>query len=120
MLSPSRREGVSAIEALPQCVEALLPEAAVRLDPLRRVAKRRAAQARGPELRGAATLDQARALEDPQVLRDGLDRDRKRRGELVHGRLAGGEPGEDRAARRVRQGGEGRAQLVRWHIQSLA
>jgi hypothetical protein len=54
------------------------------------------------------------------VLRDGLDRDRERRRELVDGRLAIGEPREDRAPGGVGQGREGGAQLVDGHIQAIA
>src|SRR3954462_14173272 len=69
IVRPSRRGfgAGSAIEAPLQRVEALLPEAAVALEPLRRVAQRRAAQPRRAQLGRAAALDQARALEHAQV-----------------------------------------------------
>jgi berberine-like enzyme len=41
------------------------------------------------------------------VLRDGLDADRERRGQLADRRLAVGEPVEDRPPGRVGEGGEG-------------
>src|SRR3954471_11224992 len=49
-------------------VKALLPEAAVGLEPLGRVGQRRTAQARRAQLRGAAAFDQAGALEDAEML----------------------------------------------------
>src|SRR5215212_3567302 len=64
---PSR---TSLIEPPLHGVEALLPEAAVGLEPLGRVTQRRTAQPRRAQLRRAATLDQAGALEHAQVLRD--------------------------------------------------
>src|SRR3954447_12434592 len=52
----------SLIEPPLHGVEALLPEAAVGLEPLGRVGQRRTAQARRAQLRGAAAFDQAGAL----------------------------------------------------------
>ena len=57
------------------------------------------------------------ALEDAKVLGDGLNRNRKRLREFVDGRLAGGEPLEDRPPRRIPQRGEGRAQLVNHMVE---
>src|SRR3954452_11243449 len=123
IVRPRRRSGAgSAIEPLFQRVEAGVPEAAVALEPLGGIAHRRAAQSRRAQLRGPPALDQAGALEDAQVLGDGLQRDRERRGELVHRGLALDEPREDRPPGRVGQGGEGRAELVgrSGHIQAIA
>src|SRR5207249_10073897 len=36
--------------------------------------------------------------------------------QLVHGRLALGEAGQDRAARRIGESGEREAELVGWHV----
>src|SRR4051812_11378034 len=121
IVRPRRRSGAgSAIEALPEGVEAVLPEAAVVLEPLGRVAQRRAAQPGRAQLGRPPAFDQARPLEHAQVLRHGLERYRERRGELVHGRLAFDEPGEDRAAGRVGEGGERGAELIDRHIQAFA
>src|SRR5205807_6108677 len=79
----------SRSQALFQAVEALVPEPAVPLEPFGGVLQRRRAEARGSKLRRAAALDQAGALEHPEVLRDRLDADRKRLRQLVHRRLPG-------------------------------
>jgi hypothetical protein len=55
-------------------------------------------------------------LEDLQVLRDGLDADRERLGELIDGGVPQGETGEDRPARRIREGRERGAELVDLHL----
>jgi hypothetical protein len=36
--------------------------------------------------------------------------------QLVHGRLALGEPGQDRAPRRIGESGKGEAEVVSWHL----
>jgi len=54
-----------------------------------------------------ATGEQARALQDPQVLRDGRQRHGKGGGELRHRRFPLREPGEDGTPCGVRQGREG-------------
>ena len=54
-------------------------------------------------------------FEDLQVPRDGLQADVERLGQLVHRRLAVGQPGEDRPAGRVGQGGEGAVEEVVGH-----
>src|SRR5205807_474232 len=100
---------------LVQAVEALAPESPVRLEPVGGVLQRRRAQPRGTKLGRACPLDQAGALEHPEVLRDRLDADRKRLRQLVDRRLAVGQPCEDRAARRIREGGEGGGELVGGH-----
>ena len=85
---------------------------AVALDPdVGRFERLRLDAARAP-LRVAAAGDQAGALEHLQVLRDGRLAHVERLGELVHGRLAEGQPREDRAARGVGQCEEGRVQAV--------
>src|SRR4051794_942396 len=110
----------SLTEPLLHRVEAVLPEGAVGLEPLGRVAQRRAAQARRPKLRAAPALDEAGALEHPQVLRDRLKGHRERRGELVDRRLALDEPREDRPPGRIGERGERGAELVDGHIQAIA
>ncbi len=99
----------SATEPPVEVVEAVRPERAVPLEPLCSVAERLTPQPRRAQLCCSAALDQPGALEHAQVLRHRLDRDRKRLGELVDGRLAGCEPLEDRPPRRISQRGASRA-----------
>lgn len=54
--------------------------------------------------------EEPRLLEHPHVFGDGGQRDVERRGELADRRLALREPGQDRAAGRVRERGEGRVE----------
>src|SRR5690242_18591553 len=99
--------GSSAIsrgEPLAQLVEARVPEVTVPVEPLGRVPERRAVELGGPELRVACPRNESGPLEDLDVLRHRLDRDRERLGELVHGGLALGE------------GGEGECELVGGHV----
>src|SRR5207247_11100236 len=54
--------------------------------------------------------------EDLEVTRDRRQAHRERLRQLVHGRLALGEAGQDRPARRVGKCGEGEVELVGWHV----
>src|SRR4051794_39529273 len=92
---------VGISEARLEPIEAGLPEATVSLKPLDGLGRGRSLEPRGAELRRAAPGDQPRPLQHLEVLRDRLDADRERLGELVHGRLALRETAEDRPARRV-------------------
>src|SRR4029453_17872573 len=56
----------------------------VSLEPVGRLFERLAVEPRGPELCGSGPCDQAGVLEDLEVPRDGLNRDRERLRELVH------------------------------------
>src|SRR5437868_6386123 len=98
---------LSGSEARVQAVEASLPEAAVGLEPLGGVLQRPTAQPRWAKLRGSPALDQTGALEHPQMLRDRLDGDRERLGELLDGRLPSRQTREDRPSGRIGEGGEG-------------
>jgi len=106
-------------EALIETIEAALPESTVLLEPVDRLLERRRLEARGPKLGRATAGDEAGALEHPEVLRDGLERDRERLGQLVHRGLALGETTEDRSAGGVGEGREGDAELVGRHLVSL-
>jgi hypothetical protein len=64
-------------------------------------------------LRLAAADDQSGALEPLQVARDRRQAHRKGLSELVDRRLALGESGEDRPARRIGERGEREATMVR-------
>src|SRR4029450_9557540 len=79
------------VEALAEPVEATFPETTVSLEPVGRFFKRLAVEPRGPELCGSGTCDQAGVLEDLEVSRDGLNRDRERLRELVHAGFPGRE-----------------------------
>lgn len=67
----------------------------------------------------AATLDQPRALQHPQVLGDGGQGDAERTGELRDGGLPDPKPGQDRASRGVGEGGEGRVEPERLMINHM-
>jgi hypothetical protein len=105
-------------QPLTETVEAFLPEPTVRLEPFGRVLQRRPAQLRRAELRRAASLDQAGALENPEVLRDRLNRDRKRLRELIDRRLALDEPSKDRAPSGIGECSECGTELIDWQYSS--
>ena len=78
--------------------------------------QRRPAESRRAKLSGTAALDQAGVLEDAQMLGNRLDADRERLGQLGHRRLAARQPLEDRAARRIGERCECRAELIDGHV----
>src|SRR5919198_1307805 len=98
------------LEIRVQPLEALLPEAAVVLEPARgggggvglEPAARRAAL--------SGTPHQARPLQHAQVLGNGRPGDREGLGQVADGAVAVGEPGQDGAARGVAEGGVDRVQ----------
>src|SRR5262245_27474626 len=111
--SSAIRAGILPVAQPPvQPVEARLPEASIAVEPRGHLAQRLSAQPRRPQLGVAAALDQAGALEHPQVLGDRLHGDRERRRDLLDARLALGEASEDRAPRGIGERGEGRIELV--------
>src|SRR3990172_4961650 len=65
-----------------QTLEALFPEAAIALDPIRHLFERTRIEPAGPPLRVAAPRDEARVLEDLEVLRDGGHADVEGLGQL--------------------------------------
>jgi len=91
-------------------VELLLPEPAVAVDPGGRLAHRARDEAAAPAAALAAALEQAGALQHAQVLGDRRQGHAERVGQLADGRLAGPQPRQDGAPRRVREGREGIAQ----------
>src|SRR4051794_4229733 len=107
--------GLSATEASLHSLESALPEAPVAVDPLGGFPEGIAVDAGGPELCRAAARDQAGALEDLEVLGDGLHADRERLGELAHRRLAGCQPLQDRPPGGIGEGGEGPVELIGGH-----
>src|SRR5712664_90565 len=80
-----------------QSNEALVPEAAVRLHPLRDVAERLALEPAGSPLRLAPASDQAGPLQHLEVLGDRGHRHVERRGELRNRGLARHQACKDRA-----------------------
>src|SRR5437867_7866853 len=110
---------IVTLQPLLHPVEAALPEAAVALEPVRRVLQRRRAQSRGTALRRTATLDQACPLEHSKMLRDRLDADRERLGQLVHRRVTVAEPLEDCAPGWIGERCERGAEAIRGHLLHL-
>src|SRR5215217_4037370 len=96
-----------------------LPRRLSRQHPLHRLIKRVRLQPARPPLSLPAAHDQSGALEHLEVARDCRQAHRERLRQLVHGRLALGESGQDRAARRIGESGEGEAELVGWHLTLL-
>src|SRR5439155_11949967 len=103
------------LEIAVQPFEALLPVAPVVLDPLGDVLERIRLQPAGPPLCLAAALDQARALEDLEVLGHGRKADLEGLGQFQDRSFARGEAREDRAPRGIREGGEGAAEAIGRH-----
>src|SRR2546421_312320 len=95
------------VQKLVQAPEALLPERAVALDPLVRHPERSRVQTGRPPLGLATALDELRALEHLQMLRDRRQAHVERLRELGHGGLASG---EDRPPRGIGKGRERQAQ----------
>ena len=93
-------------------LEPVAPDLAVLSDPLRGMFEGcRLEPARTP-LGVASSRDEPGPLENLQVLGDGLEAHGKRLGELVDGRFAFRQPGEDRSAGRVGESGKRAAELV--------
>jgi hypothetical protein len=67
-------------------------------------------------LRFAGAPDESRVLEDGDVLRDGLQRDRERLGQFAERRRAPAEPSDDGAADRIGERGEGPIECTVLHI----
>jgi hypothetical protein len=83
------------------------PEAAVTLDPRRRLAHRRGDERRAPHASLAADARKAGALEDTHVLRDRGQRHLESRRKLADRALACSEPRNDRAPCRIGESSEG-------------
>src|SRR5690348_10344044 len=98
-----------------EAVEALLPEAAIMLDPARHVLERSGLEPAWPPLRLAAARDEAGALQHLEVLGDGGHAHLERLGQLGDRGLAQGEPRQDGAPRRVGERREGAAEAVGRH-----
>src|SRR4051794_14588434 len=79
-------------EVVVELVEALGPQAPVRLDPVHGGIEGLPLQMAGAELRLPASRDQPRAFEHLQVLGDAREAQVERLGQLVDRRVADGEP----------------------------
>jgi len=95
-----------------QPVVAVGPDLPVALDPADGLVEALRLQDAGPRLSCAGPRDEAGLLQHLQVFRDRLLRHRERLGELVHRRVAAGEPFQDRAPGGVGQGRENQGQVV--------
>src|SRR5215203_4181911 len=93
-----------------------LPCRLSRQHPLHRLVKRVGLQPARPPLSLPAADDQSGALEHLEVARDGRQAHRERLRQLVHGRLALSESGQDRAPRRIGESGKSEAEPVSWHL----
>src|SRR5829696_6315098 len=93
-----------------------LPRRLSRQHPLHRLVERVGLQPARPPLSLPAAHDQSSVLEHLEVARDRRQGHRERLRQLVHGRLTLGEAGQDRAAGRIGESGEGDAELVGWHL----
>jgi hypothetical protein len=62
-------------------------------------------------LRVDPPVDQTRSLQHPQVTRDSRQRNRERLGEIADDGFAAREPRQNRAPRRIGEGGENRIQI---------
>src|SRR5207245_8454315 len=99
--------GLQLAQIALEAVEALVPEAAIMLDPVGDLLQRARLQPAGPPLRLAAARDQAGALQHLEMLRDAGKAHVEGLGELGHRGLAQSEPCQDGAPRRIGEGREG-------------
>src|SRR6266568_5075632 len=102
-------------EVAAQPVEALLPVPPIVLDPLGDALERIRPEPAGSPLRLAAALDQARALENLEVLGHGGQAHVERLGQFQDRGFPRGEAREDRAPRGIGEGGKGRAEAIGQH-----
>src|SRR6476646_7765110 len=100
------------VEVIAEPFEPPLPEVAIMLRPVGDGGERRGLDAARPPLRVDAPRDEPRTLEHLQGLGDGREAHVEGRCELGHRALARHEAREDRAARRVGEGGKGGAERV--------
>src|SRR2546429_7514467 len=107
---PSLRSEFSEVVVHP--VEAALPDGPVLLGPGRHLLEWCGVERARSVLGSLTAYDQPSPFQRLDVLRDGRKRHLERLGELVDGRRASCETGQDRSPRRVGQYGEGLAQPV--------
>lgn len=87
-------------------------------DPLGGTDERLGLEPARPILSVPAASDETGPLEHLQMLRDGLHAHVERLGQLIHGRLPAGQPGQHRTAGRIGKGGERDSQRIVWHMYS--
>ena len=92
-------------------IEARLPLALLLADPTDQLLHALDVQSARSPLTVDPLLDQPAAPEDADVAGDGLVGQVEWRGEFAHGRLAPGEPADDRPTGAVAEGSEGRIQV---------
>src|ERR1700674_479519 len=103
------------VQVFVQAVEALVPEAAIVVEPVVNVLQRRRLDPAGPPLRRAAARDQAGALQYFKMLGDGGKGHVEGFGELGHRGFSQGEPREDGSARRVGKSRKRDAETIACH-----
>src|SRR5690606_21191243 len=101
--------GLQGVEEPVEAAEARVPEAAIPLGPFAHLAERRRLEPAGAPLRLPPAGDEPGPLQHLEVPGDGGGAHREGGRELLHRGLPPGQPGEDRAAGGVGQGGEGGA-----------
>lgn len=108
---------LSCHEELLEGIEALLPESAVELEPLRGVAQGPGIETDSMNASFHASRDQTGVLEDDEVLGDGVERDLVWLGDLRDGGVAEGQAREDVAARGVGESGEGLIEIFNQSVE---
>src|SRR5713101_3497922 len=98
-----------------QAVEALFPETAIVLQPVRGVLQRTRLEPAGPPLRLATARDQTGALQHLEVLGDGGKAHLEGRGQLRDRGLAGDEASKDRAPGGIGEGRKGDTEAIGRH-----
>src|SRR5580700_1301990 len=98
---PAALIGLKRCEQVVEALVALVPEPLVAGQPGRHVAQRLGLQVTEPRGRAAGARDKARVLQHLQVPGDGRLGHPERLGELGHGGLAVGQPGQDRTPGRI-------------------
>src|SRR5207302_4253877 len=98
-----------------QAIEALLPEAAIVLQPVGGVLERTRLEPAGTPLRLATARDQAGALQHLEVLGDGGKAHLEWLAQLRDRGHTGGEASEDRTPGGIGEGGEGGAEAIGRH-----
>jgi len=94
-------------------MEVGFPELAIGFEPLIRLGERAGFEAAGTALGIRSARNQASALQDFEMFGDSGLAHGKRLRQFVHGSLAGGQPGQDRATGRVSESGERGVQGIR-------
>src|SRR5262249_28906892 len=97
-------------------VEALVPEAAIGLEPVRDSFERRGLEPARTPLRLPTADDQPSPLEHLQVLRDRRQAHRKGSRQLVHRGFPESQLAQYRPPRRISESRESRTESITWHL----